>query len=304
MNSVDQQFYKKFENRFRGDYKQILKRLELYEPLIKIYNKRFLKPFFLDIGCGRGEWLELLQRNNSNFLGIDVFDNLEIKLSSKNFIKEDFKKYLSTLKNNSIDFVSSFHLIEHLDFNEQKKLVKEVSRVLKPNGLFLLETPNQKNISVSLINFSVDPTHIKPVNHELFLFMMEEYGFSKTASFGVNHNIFYKNKLNMHDIIYSVSPDFTFMGFKKISDVTLIKDINSYLKNKINYNIDFFINEYEKNLERKLVDLEKKLDSQIQFTHKRINDNQVSIDYIFRLIRPVILLSNIKKLIKNLFKQK
>lgn len=99
----------------------------------------------LDIASGSGYGSALLGETASEVYGVDVSDDAidyaTKNYSSKNvsFIKGDGTKI--PLKDNQVDIVVSFETIEHIE--DYKTFMKEVKRVLKPEGLFILSTPNE-----------------------------------------------------------------------------------------------------------------------------------------------------------------
>jgi SAM-dependent methyltransferase len=78
---------------------------------------------------------------------------------------------------NSLHFLSAFHLIEHLDFQSQFSLIRNAYRVLKPGGVFLYETPNVQNLDVGASGFFHDPTHIRPIQWTMGRFIADYVGF-------------------------------------------------------------------------------------------------------------------------------
>jgi SAM-dependent methyltransferase len=124
----------------------------------------------LDLGCGRGEWLELLGDHDVPAYGIDsndrfVEENRERGLDVRH---EDALAHLRGLPESSVAAVSAFHLIEHLEVEALIELIDGALRVLRPGGLLILETPNPTNLEVGASTFHIDPTHRKPV-HPLWL---------------------------------------------------------------------------------------------------------------------------------------
>lgn len=94
--------------------------------------------------------------------------------------------YLKFQQDNSIDFISGFQIIEHLDFEEKVQFITQSYRVLKNGGILLLETPNPENVLVGSCNFYTDLTHKNPVHPETLKFLMEEIGLKKTEIIRVN----------------------------------------------------------------------------------------------------------------------
>lgn len=168
--------YASFEDRFRGEREEVQRRLEVYVPLLigaGVTNG------VLDIGSGRGEWLRLLRGNNIDARGVDrnrVFIE-ECRGDGLDVAEADALDHLQELPANSLNVVTSFHLVEHLAFEVLIKLLDEIERVLKPGGLVILETPNCENFMVGSCSFYADPTHRNPIPSETLEFLLESRGF-------------------------------------------------------------------------------------------------------------------------------
>ncbi len=180
-NAMSELFYKAFEEKFRGSREIVKSRLQVYLPFIQPVFKAFPLYQTLDLGCGRGEWLELLTEQGFNAKGVDLDDGMLQDCRERGLQVEtsDALTYIQTLPEESVSIVSGFHIAEHLSFNVLMQLVEEAKRVLVPGGLLILETPNPENISVGTHSFYIDPTHEKPVPPELLSFLPEHYGYSR-----------------------------------------------------------------------------------------------------------------------------
>ncbi|WP_121628377.1 glycosyltransferase [Poseidonibacter antarcticus] len=168
-------YYLSFENIFRGSREYIIKRYESYSKYINTDTKKAL-----DIACGRAEWVELLQSQNIDAHGVDLNSsmvNVAKELGIKNLEVCDAFEYLRNCSDNSFDLITSFHLIEHLQFDKLFKLLLEVKRVAIPNAIILLETPNPLNLKVSTYEFYKDPTHLNPLPSDIIKFLLEYLGF-------------------------------------------------------------------------------------------------------------------------------
>jgi O-antigen chain-terminating methyltransferase len=167
------------EDNLRGSREEIKNRLKVYLPILKKANVGSKNSPILDIGCGRGEWLELLKEQNFNATGIDI-NKIMIKICKDlklNVIAEEGLDYLKNIKDCSIGAVTGFHLIEHYEFDCLVELFKESFRVLSPGGLVIFETPNPNNLLVGSCNFYLDPTHNKPLPSLLVKLLLEIHGF-------------------------------------------------------------------------------------------------------------------------------
>lgn len=132
-------------------------------------------------GLVGGEFLELLKENNiKNCKGVDI---------NNDYITDALKRGLSVYKNDVISFlyltnekfsgISSFHLIEHLNFAQLFDFLIISFHRLEKGGVLILETPNVENIIVSSTTFYYDHTHIQKIPKELLIQVLEFIGFSK-----------------------------------------------------------------------------------------------------------------------------
>ena len=171
-------FYVAFEDYLRGSREDILNRLKVYLPLIAQANIGTPDAPILDIGCGRGEWLELLRESGYISKGIDINRVMieQCQARALDVIAADAIDYLQTLPENSLGAVTGFHIIEHLPFKLLMRLFAETVRVLKPLGLVIFETPNPENILVGSNNFYLDPTHHHPLPSATIQFIAEISG--------------------------------------------------------------------------------------------------------------------------------
>jgi O-antigen chain-terminating methyltransferase len=167
--------YASFEDQFRGEREEVKDRLRVYLPILR---RSEVTTGVLDIGCGRGEWLQLLKSEGVEARGVDrnrVFVE-ECRQSGLDVSEEDALLYLRDLPDNSLSAISSFHLVEHLPFETLIKLLDECVRVLKPEGLLILETPNPENFIVGSCTFYADPTHRNPIPSQTLSFLLEARG--------------------------------------------------------------------------------------------------------------------------------
>jgi len=173
--------YLAFENQFRGTREEIRERLVEYIPLIRQSGAGVTEREILDIGCGRGEWLEIMKDEGLLAKGLDLNHVLVRECREKGFeiVEGDAIRHLRSLSDNSLGAITAFHLIEHLNFDDRIALFDESVRVLKPGGVAIFETPNPRNLLVGSCNFWSDPTHLRPLYPETHQFLMEYRGFCK-----------------------------------------------------------------------------------------------------------------------------
>jgi O-antigen chain-terminating methyltransferase len=171
-------FYVAFEDRFRGSRDAIKERQKVYLSRVTDIARR-LGGSVLDIGCGRGEWLELLAESKIPAQGVDAnaVAAADCRRLGLDVATGDAIVRLRSLPEESLAVVSAFHLIEHLPLAALLVLLEEALRVLKPGGLLILETPNPGNLQVGACSFWTDPTHLRPLPSETTAFIVERQGF-------------------------------------------------------------------------------------------------------------------------------
>ena len=233
--------YIAFEERFRGTGDEIKRRLTVY---LQYIDKMKIPPppplekggwgdfqiksekegvSILDAGCGRGEWLELLQENGYQAKGIDInkVALLQCREQGLDVTESDVIEYLKGLERDSLDVITGFHIIEHLSFKTLIALFDEALVVLKSGGMILFETPNPANILVSSYDFYRDPDHQKPLHPDTLNFVAESRGFVRTGSYfvfneGSDLRLIKSTEWMLNDINdYIKAPrDFALIGYK------------------------------------------------------------------------------------------
>ncbi len=215
---ADTNFYRVFEDRHRGSRELIKSRLAVYLPFILPLKHYFANCLGVDLGCGRGEWLELMRENGIDVQGIDI-DKGMLDAARERGLKAkqgDAIEYLQSLASESEVIISGFHLAEHLPFDILQDLIRESFRVLKPGGLLILETPNPENIVVGTADFYLDPTHQRPIPLLLLSFLVEYSGFDKIKILRLHESPSLANNyaLTLLNVLNGVSPDYAVVAQK------------------------------------------------------------------------------------------
>jgi len=180
-------FYLQLEKRFRGSYGLVKSRLEFYLDFLPESGVPFQ---VLDLGVGRGEWLDLVKAHGAKTFGVDINPDFAQQCLERGHTVylADVLEHLQSLPEGSQDVVTAFHLIEHLPFPELLKLFFEVHRVLKQGGIFITETPNPESMLVATQSFYLDPTHIHPIPRALASFIYEYVGFENVETYPLHPN--------------------------------------------------------------------------------------------------------------------
>jgi ubiquinone/menaquinone biosynthesis C-methylase UbiE len=170
--------YAAFEDMFRGTSEDIKNRVRVYLPVISEAAAGKKGRPVLDVGCGRGEWLELLKEEGLEARGVEINRVFleQCRERGLQVVEGDMLEYLQALPDASVGAVTGFHVIEHLPFASMIRLLDETVRVLMPGGVAIFETPNPANVLVSSHIFHLDPTHQTPLPEPTVRFLAEARG--------------------------------------------------------------------------------------------------------------------------------
>lgn len=170
------ELYASFEDEFRGSEGLIKERVAGYladvEPLRG-------QGTVLDVGCGRGDWLEVLKEAGVDAYGVEVSTGYaeHWKLAELDVRVVDVAEHLRSLPPGSLAAVTALQVVEHLSTDELLELLERAFDALRPGGLLVLETPNPENLTVGAFTFYLDPTHDRPIPAGLLAFLVESQGF-------------------------------------------------------------------------------------------------------------------------------
>ncbi len=174
-------FYVSFEDRFRGSPEDIKERVSVYLPIVREAGAGATDAPILDVGCGRGEWLELLKESGLVARGLDLNGILVEQCRGRGLdvAEADVIDYLRGLEAASLGAITGMHIIEHMPFRRLVALFDEAARVLRPGGVAIFETPNPENMIVGSCNFWYDPTHLQPLPPLATQFLAQTRGFAR-----------------------------------------------------------------------------------------------------------------------------
>jgi O-antigen chain-terminating methyltransferase len=170
---VEEERYVEFERLFRGREREIGERLAPYLEILRDRGE------VLDLGCGRGEALEIFAAQGIPCLGVDSSSEMVSRCREKGLRAEegDLFDVLGNVAEESLGGVVSFHVAEHLPPALLQRLVRLSWRALRPEGVLIVETPNPLSLVVAARNFWIDPTHVRPVHPESLRAIFELNGF-------------------------------------------------------------------------------------------------------------------------------
>ena len=173
MGALPATAYVRFEDRHRGTAEEIRERQRGYLDLFAGGGR------VLDVGCGRGEFLELCREAGIDARGIDIDPAMVARCREAGLPAEqgDALAYLDAVPDGSLGGVFSAQVIEHVPPEAFIALVRLAHRKLRPGGVLLCETPNPACLTVFSGAFYVDLSHLKPIHPEAARFVLEAAGF-------------------------------------------------------------------------------------------------------------------------------
>ena len=133
----------------------------------------------LDLGCGRGEFLQAGRDAGLSTRGIDLSQECVALCRVKGLTAEcaDLFAHLASLEDRSLGGVFCSQVIEHLPPDQLPHLVNLIAAKLRPGSRAVFETPNPECLAIFATHFYIDPTHTRPVPAPLLHFYLEEAGF-------------------------------------------------------------------------------------------------------------------------------
>jgi len=167
--------YTGFENRFRGTEEEVKKQQEIYLPYFKNGGKA------LDLGCGRGEFMELLKENGIEAEGVDINGQMIDICRDKglNCTKGDILEKLAAFEDGTLGGVFSSQVIEHLPPSYLTRMIELAFFKLGSSGCIVLETINPTSVFSLVQIYFLDISHQKPIHPQMLKFLLENAGFEE-----------------------------------------------------------------------------------------------------------------------------
>jgi 2-polyprenyl-3-methyl-5-hydroxy-6-metoxy-1,4-benzoquinol methylase len=162
----------RFAERFRGSEEYVRRKQRFYLPFFE--GRRAV----LDVGCGRGEFLELMREAGVRARGIDLDAGCVEACRARGLDAEaaDLFAHLASLEDGALDGIFSAQVVEHLPPERLPELARLAAAKLAPGGLLAIETPNPECLAIFTTHFYLDPTHRRPIPAGLLSFYLEEAG--------------------------------------------------------------------------------------------------------------------------------
>ena len=184
---ISDALYVLFEDAFRGEQSVIRERQRSYLDIVR--DHAIGRGPVLDVGPGRGEWLELLVENGIQASGVELNPVFVQECSEKglNVRSGRLPGCLEDLRDGDLGVLTMFQVAEHLTLEDLQDTIVSARRVLAPGGLLLVEIPNIETVSVGGASFWLDPTHIRPLHPHVVEFLAKQAGFARTFRIYPNH---------------------------------------------------------------------------------------------------------------------
>ena len=165
--------YVGFEDQFRGAPEEIAARQREYVELFAGARD------VLDIGCGRGEFLALLEARGVGARGIDVNDSMVEVCRQKGLdaSKADALAYLRAQPPGSLGGLLAAQVVEHLDPAYLTNLLDAAYAALRPGAPIVLETINPACWFAFFESYVRDITHVRPLHPDTLKFLLQASGF-------------------------------------------------------------------------------------------------------------------------------
>jgi SAM-dependent methyltransferase len=165
--------YVGFEDQFRGSATVIRQRLQDYVPLFAAQQD------VLDIGCGRGEFLDLLRHHGVRAQGLDINHEMVEVCRQRGLAASegDALGYLQTLADESLGGIFAAQVVEHLEPDYLVRLLQRAADVLRPGGVLVLETVNVACWFAFFQSYVRDITHVRPLHPDTLAYFVRASGF-------------------------------------------------------------------------------------------------------------------------------
>ncbi len=165
--------YFDFENHFRGSIQSIRESQKQYVNYFKGRKN------VIDLGCGRGEFLELLKENDIDAQGVDLYEEFVemCRLKGLKATQADAMDFLR--KQEKVGGIFAAQLIEHLSTGQLVMLCELAYEKLEDGAFIVLETQNPQSLSIYINAFYVDPSHNKPVHPLTVEYILRKAGFQE-----------------------------------------------------------------------------------------------------------------------------
>jgi 2-polyprenyl-3-methyl-5-hydroxy-6-metoxy-1,4-benzoquinol methylase len=161
---------------------------------VELRQRRYVKFFaqagrerVVDLGCGRGLFLNLLRQAGIEGVGVDASEQTlsPLRALGLNVVHDDVISFLQQAVKGNEQFGGVFcsHIIEHMPGETGVEMLRLATLALRPGGRLVVITPNFAHPEVSSLVFWLDLTHVRPYPRMLLEAIMEELDMKVVESF-------------------------------------------------------------------------------------------------------------------------
>jgi O-antigen chain-terminating methyltransferase len=176
-SSLDSYKYVGFEDQFRGSQHDIRERVAAYVPFFEGASD------VLDVGCGRGEFLELLRERGISARGVDLNDEMAAVSRERGLdaTAGDALTYLRALPDASLGGLFAAQVVEHLEPDYLMRFLETSYHKLRPGSKIVLETINPACWYAFFSSYIRDITHVRPLHPDTLQYLVSASGFQKVT---------------------------------------------------------------------------------------------------------------------------
>jgi SAM-dependent methyltransferase len=158
----------------------------------------------VDLGCGRGEFLELLKQRGIEAIGVDADEGMVRTVRAKGLEAQQSEVH-EFLRSNEGRFGGVFaaHLIEHFSADGLVDFTRQAVEALRPGGRLIVVTPNPRNLSMQLYEFWTDLQHVRFYTPEIVRLVLQQSGLGELE---VGENSLYLSVPRAAEYSYVLGP--------------------------------------------------------------------------------------------------
>ena len=174
-SATDSAKYVGFEDRFRGAAVEIRARCAYYARHFDAASD------VLDVGCGRGEFLDVLRGRAITATGVDINPEMVAQCRARGLevVERDLLAHLASLPDASLGGLFSAQVVEHLEPAYLLKFIDTAFLKLRPGARIVLETINVASWIAFFQSYIRDITHVRPLHPETLDYLVTAGGFQK-----------------------------------------------------------------------------------------------------------------------------
>lgn len=221
--------YVGFEDRFRGSEDEIRKRLADYVPYFTGVSD------VLDVGCGRGELLDLLKQAGVSARGLDLNPEMVEVCRARGLDASagDALGYLHGVADESLGGMVAIQVVEHLEPAYLQRLLQTAFYKLRPGATLVVETINPACWVAFFESYIRDLTHVRPIHPDTLQYLLHASGFSRV-------DVVYRAPIAEEARLQKVAPAVERFGGEVAKDNPVAELVNAFNRNMDRLNAHMF----------------------------------------------------------------